>query len=114
MTLRYSGAFRAGMIFVAATTVVLITAFLINISFGLPFNLRIWPPGQDYVLNASFKDVNGVTRGADVLIAGHPVGQVTGVGVDGSQATVTMRIDSQYAPIHRGSIVRLRILTLLA
>src|ERR1700694_569100 len=104
MTLRYSGAFRAGMIFVAATAAVLITALLINISFGLPFNLSLWPPGQDYVLNAGFKDANGVTRGADVEIAGHPVGQVTAVSVSGSLATVTMRINQRYAPIHRGSI----------
>ena len=37
MTLRYGGAFRAGLVFVAATTAVLLTAFLINVSFGLPF-----------------------------------------------------------------------------
>jgi virulence factor Mce-like protein len=114
MTLRYSSAFRAGLVFVAATGVVLLTAFLINISFGLPFNLSLSPPGQDYVLNASFKDANGVTRGADVEIAGHPVGQVTGVTVNGSLAQVTMRINQQYAPIHRGSIARIRYSTLLA
>jgi virulence factor Mce-like protein len=114
MTLRYAGAFRAGMIFVAATTMVLLAAFLINISFGLPFNLSLWPPGQDYVLNANFKDANGVTRGADVEISGHAVGQVTGVNVDGSQARVTMRISQQYAPIHHGSIARIRYSTLLA
>src|SRR5207302_4796817 len=102
------------MIFVAATTAVLLAAFLINVSFGLPFNLRLWPPGQDYVLNASFKDANGVTRSADVEIAGHPVGQVTAVGVNGSLATDKMRIDSQYAPIHRRSIARIRYSTLLA
>lgn len=114
MTLRYGGAFRAGLIFVAATTAVLLTAFLINLSFGLPFNLSLWPPGQDYVLNAGFKDANGVSRGADVEIAGHPVGQVTAVAASGNLATVTMRINSQYAPIHRGSIARIRYSTLLA
>jgi len=114
MTLRYAGAFRAGMTFVAVTAALLLTAYLINVSFGLPFNLRLWPPGQDYVLNAGFKDANGVTRGADVVIAGHPVGQVTDVAVKGSLAMVTMRIDSRYAPIHRGSIARIRYSTLLA
>jgi virulence factor Mce-like protein len=114
MTLRYAGTFKAGLIFVAVTAAVLLTAFLINISFGLPFNLSLWPPGQDYVLNASFKDANGVTRGADVEIAGHPVGQVTAVGVSGNLATVTMRINQSYAPIHRGSIARIRYSTLLA
>jgi virulence factor Mce-like protein len=76
--------------------------------------LSLWPPGQDYVLNAGFKDANGVSRGADVEIAGHPVGQVTAVAASGNLATVTMRINSQYAPIHRGSIARIRYSTLLA
>jgi virulence factor Mce-like protein len=114
MTLRYAGAFKAGLIFVGATTTVLLVALLINLSFGLPFNLSLWPPGQDYSLNASFKDANGVTRGADVLIAGHPVGQVTGVEAQGNRSLVTMRINQQYAPIHRGSIARIRYSTLLA
>jgi virulence factor Mce-like protein len=114
MTLRYAGAFKAGLIFVALTTSVLLVALLINLNFGLPFNLSLWPPGQDYTLNATFKDANGVTRGADVLIAGHPVGQVTGVGVEGNRSIVAMRISQQYAPIHRGSIARIRYSTLLA
>ena len=114
MTLRYAGAFKAGLIFVAATTTVLLVALLINLNFGLPFNLSLWPPGQDYTLNASFKDANGVTRGADVVIAGHPVGQVTAVGVQGNRSIVSMRIGQQYAPIHKGSIARIRYSTLLA
>src|SRR5207302_3041356 len=99
MTLRYAGALKSGLVFVALTTTLLLTALLINLSFGLPFNLSLWPPGQDYVLNASFKDANGVTRGADVVIAGHPVGQVTGVNVNGDRSIVSMRINQQYAPI---------------
>ena len=114
MTLRYSGALRAGLVFIAATTVVLLVALLINLNFGLPFNLSAWPPGQDYVLNASFKDANGVTRGADVQIAGHTVGQVTGVQAVGDRSIVAMRINQQYAPIHQGSIARIRYSTLLA
>ena len=114
MTLRYATALRSGLIFVAATTAILLIALLINLNFGLPFNLSLWPPGQDYVLNASFKDANGVTRGADVVIAGHPVGQVTAVQGSGDRSIVTMRINQQYAPIHRGSIAQIRYSTLLA
>lgn len=114
MTLRYSGAYRAGLVFIAATTVVLLTALLINLNFGLPFNLSAWPPGQDYVLNASFLDANGVTRGADVQVAGHNIGQVTGVQAQGDRSIVTMRINQQYAPFHRGSVARIRYSTLLA
>jgi virulence factor Mce-like protein len=114
MTLRYAGAFRAGIVFIAVTSVVLLTALLINLNFGLPFNLSAWPPGQDYVLNASFLDANGVTRGADVQVAGHDVGQVTGVEARGDRSIVTMRINQQYAPMRQGSIARIRYSTLLA
>jgi virulence factor Mce-like protein len=114
MTLRYAGAFRNGLIFIAITTVVLLTALLINLNFGLPFNLSAWPPGQDYVLRASFLDANGVTRGADVQVAGHDVGQVTAVEARGDRSIVTMRINQQYAPVHEGSIARIRYSTLLA
>ncbi|GAC1653800.1 MAG: hypothetical protein NVS9B1_03780 [Candidatus Dormibacteraceae bacterium] len=114
MTLRYPRAFRSGLIFVATAGTLLLLALLINLNFGLPFNLSLWPPGQDYVLNAAFKDANGVARGADVEIAGHNIGQVTAVAVSGSRARVTMRISRQYAPIHLGTIARIRYSTLLA
>ena len=114
MTLRYAGALRSGVIFIALVTAGLLVALLINLNFGLPFNLSVWPPGQDYTLNASFKDANGVQRGADVVIAGHAIGQVTGVQAEGDRSVVSMRIGQQYAPIHDGSIARIRYSTLLA
>jgi phospholipid/cholesterol/gamma-HCH transport system substrate-binding protein len=114
MTLRYSSALRTGLIVTAGIALLLVFAVLVNISFGLPFNLSLWPPGQAYSLRASFKDANGVQRGADVVVAGHPIGQVTGVAVSGHEAEVTMRISPQFAPIHRGSIARVRYSTLLA
>ena len=114
MTLRYSRAFRAGLILVGGTALVLVFAILVNLSFGLPFNLSLWPLGQTYSLTAAFKDANGVQRGADVVVAGHPIGQVTGVKVAGQEADVMMRINPQYAPVHRGTIARIRYSTLLA
>lgn len=87
----------------------------INASFGVPGNLSLgFPPGFDYTLNANFKDANGVAQGAPVVIAGNPVGQVTSVHVQGEVAVVTMRIDRQYAPMHSGTIARIRYGTLLA
>lgn len=87
----------------------------INASFGVPGNLSLgFPPGFDYTLNAAFKDANGVSQGAPVVIAGNPVGQVTSVHVQGEVAVVTMRIDRQYAPMHSGTIARIRYGTLLA
>src|SRR5207249_3810698 len=78
------------------------------------FNLSLIPPGQDYSVKAAFSDANGVNRGADVVIAGHSVGQVTGVEVSGKRAMVTMRISSHYAPLHQFTTARIRYSTLLA
>jgi virulence factor Mce-like protein len=102
------------MWFMAVTAAVLLLALGINVSFGLPFNLSLAPLGTDYTLKAKFDDANGLIRGADVVIGGHPIGQVTDVHVEGDKSLVTMRINRQYAPIHRGAIARIRYSTLLA
>jgi virulence factor Mce-like protein len=105
---------RVGWLTLAGLLIVALLAMAINLSFGLPFNLSLFPPGQDYSVNAAFTDANGVNRGADVVIAGHTVGQVTDVGVSGSRAVVRMRISPHYAPLHQHSTARVRYSTLLA
>src|SRR5205807_1498841 len=92
MNLARGNPFRAGVITLVAVLIIALLAIAINISFGLPFNLSLAPPGQDYSVRAAFIDANGVSRGADVVIAGHSVGQVSGVEVFGTRALVTMRI----------------------
>ncbi len=114
MGLYKGNAFRAGVVTLAGVLIILLLAVAINVSFGLPFNLSLIPPGQDYSVKAAFSDANGVNRGADVVIAGHSVGQVTGVEVSGKRAMVTMRISSHYAPLHQFTTARIRYSTLLA
>jgi phospholipid/cholesterol/gamma-HCH transport system substrate-binding protein len=109
-----ANAVKAGFVTLAGVLIVILVAMAINVSFGLPFNLSLLPPGQDYAIKAAFTDANGVNRGADVVIAGHSVGQVTGVNVEGSRAIVTMRVSSHYAPLHQFSTARIRYSTLLA
>ena len=111
---RKSHPFRAGMVTLASVLILILFAVAINISFGLPFNLSLLPPGQDYAVKAAFTDANGVNRGADVVIAGHNVGQVTGVEISGIRAIVSMRVASRYAPLHQFSTARIRYSTLLA
>jgi virulence factor Mce-like protein len=106
--------FKAGLGMLAGVALLLLLALAINISFGLPFNLSLFPPGQDYAVRAAFTDANGVSRGAEVVIAGHTVGQVTGVEGRGTQAIVTMRVSRQYAPLRQFSTARVRYSTLLA
>jgi len=106
--------FKAGLLMLAGVLILLVLALAINASFGLPFNLSLVPPGQDYAVKAAFIDANGVSRGAEVVIAGHTVGQVTGVEVSGKQAIVSMRVASHYAPLHQFTTARIRYSTLLA
>ena len=105
---------RAGIFTLAGLLIVMLLALAINLSFGLPFNVNLIPPGQDYSVKAAFTDANGVSRGADVVIAGHTVGQVTAVEVSSSRALVTMRVSSHYAPLHQYTTARIRYSTLLA
>jgi phospholipid/cholesterol/gamma-HCH transport system substrate-binding protein len=114
MSRRNGNAPKAGIVTLAAVLAVIVIAMAINVSFGLPFNLSLLPPGQDYAIKAAFTDANGVNRGADVVIAGHSVGQVTGVEIAGTRAVVTMRVSSRYAPLHQFSTARIRYSTLLA
>ena len=105
----------AGLGLIAGIVLVVVAAISVNANFGLPANLNLgWPPGFDYTLSAVFDDANGLAKGADVVVAGTQVGQVTNVTVDGRQAVATMRIDRHYAPLHRGTIARIRYSTLLA
>jgi virulence factor Mce-like protein len=105
----------AAGILVTFVLVVIIGAVGINLSSGLPFNLSLgWPPSSDYTLSATFSDANGVSKGANVLIAGAQVGQVSGVTIDHDKALVTMRIERKYGPLHRGTIAAIRYSTLLA
>ncbi|HXM59126.1 MAG TPA: MCE family protein, partial [Candidatus Dormibacteraeota bacterium] len=115
MTL-YRGSPRlAGILAIGGIVLTILVSLGINASFGLPGNWHAGlPPTRDYTLRAAFADANGLIKGASVQVAGIPVGQVTDVSASGRQAIVGMRIDHRYAPMHRGTIARIRYSTLLA
>ena len=96
--MRPKNGLRAGVKTLASVLILILIAIAINVSFGLPFNLSLLPPGQDYTVKAAFTDANGVNRGADLVIAGHSVGQVTGVELSGARAVVSMRVALFAAP----------------
>jgi virulence factor Mce-like protein len=115
MRLTKGNPYVAAVILVTVAMAVIVAAVGINLSAGLPFNLSLsWPPRHDYTLSAAFTDANGVNPGANVVIAGAQVGQVTGVRIEHNQALVTMRISRQYGPLHRGTVASIRYSTLLA
>jgi phospholipid/cholesterol/gamma-HCH transport system substrate-binding protein len=105
----------AGLLALAGIAMLVLLAVGINASFGLPGNVHLGlPPERDYTLRAAFADANGLSKGAGVQVAGDPIGQVTAVTASGRRAVVGMRIDHRYAPLHRGTIARIRYSTLLA
>ncbi|HEX4215956.1 MAG TPA: MCE family protein [Candidatus Dormibacteraeota bacterium] len=107
--------YLAGVVLIAVIAIVIVVAVSINLSFGLPLNLSLGlPPSQDYTLRAVFTDANGLTKGADVEVAGNQVGQVTGISLDDGKALVSMRIERKYAPLHSGTIAQIDYSTLLA
>ena len=115
MTLYRGNPRVAGLLALAGIALLIVIAFAIGSSFGLPGGWHPGlPPARDYTLRAAFADANGLSRGASVQVAGDPVGQVTDVSAAGRQAVVGMRIDHRYAPMHRGTIARIRYSTLLA
>ena len=115
MTLYRGNPMVAGVLAIAGIVALALVALGIGNSFGLPGNWHAGlPPTRDYTLRAAFDDANGLSRGAGVQIAGSPIGQVTDVVASGRQAVVGMRIDHRYAPLHRGTIARIRYSTLLA
>lgn len=115
MQLTKGNPYRAGVILVTVLLVIVAAAVGINMSSGLPFNLSLgFPPSHDYILSADFTDANGVSPGANVVIAGAQVGQVTGIQIANSKAVVTMRIQQRFGPLHRGTVAAIRYSTLLA
>jgi phospholipid/cholesterol/gamma-HCH transport system substrate-binding protein len=107
--LRYrANAAYVGAVLLAAFIVFLGVAYMINRSFALNF----WDPG--YQLKADFVDADGIANASDIRIAGVYVGQVTELrSVSGGLAEITFRLDSQHAPMHRGTKANLRLQTLL-
>jgi phospholipid/cholesterol/gamma-HCH transport system substrate-binding protein len=105
----------AGAVLIVLIAAAFLLAVGINTSFGLPggYGLSL-PPTRDYVLRAAFDDAAGLSKGASVQVAGTPVGQVTDVTASGRRAVVAMRIKHEYAPMHQGTIARIRFSTLLA
>jgi phospholipid/cholesterol/gamma-HCH transport system substrate-binding protein len=115
MTMYRGNPALTGFLAVAAMASLTLAAIAINASFGLPGNLHLGvPPTRDYTLRASFADANGLLKGASVEVAGNPIGQVTDVRANGRQAVVGMRIEHRYAPLHQGTVARIRYSTLLA
>jgi len=70
-------------------------------------------PHSTYTLHASAPDVVQLADHADVLEAGVKVGSVTGLGLSGDTAELTLSLDRSYAPVYRDGQIQIREKTLL-
>lgn len=70
---------RHGPAAIAASTLVLLLAFGF---YGYATSLGSRKAGANYALSATFLSSNGLQAGADVMVAGVPVGTVTSIRLD--------------------------------
>src|SRR3954466_15035238 len=71
--------------------------------------LLLRSPGGGYIVKARFQNAAQLVKGNLVQTGGAPVGKVTTIDLtpDG-QAQVTMSINSDYAPLRRGTLATIR------
>jgi phospholipid/cholesterol/gamma-HCH transport system substrate-binding protein len=70
-------------------------------------------PHSTYTLHATAPDLVQLSDHADVLEAGVKVGSVTGLGVSGDTAQLTLSLDPRHAPVYRDGQIEIREKTLL-
>ncbi len=67
------------------------------------------PFADHEVIHADVADADGIAAiGADVRVAGVPVGRITSIARDGSVARLTLTLDSSVGAVHRDATVALR------
>lgn len=66
-----------------------------------------------YQVDVTLSDVDNLVFQSDIRMAGVPVGKVEDVDVTGNTTEVTLELDDDVAPLHRGAIVRVRNKTLI-
>jgi phospholipid/cholesterol/gamma-HCH transport system substrate-binding protein len=69
--------------------------------------------GDSYKVSAYFPNAGLLVKGDDVQIGGHPAGKVTDIELtDASEAKVSMTVDGDVAPLHRGTTAQIRLTSL--
>jgi phospholipid/cholesterol/gamma-HCH transport system substrate-binding protein len=64
--------------------------------------------GSSYMLRVDFQDAGGLVSGSQVMIGPAVVGTVNGLSLtNNGQAQVQISLDSQYAPVHQGTVARI-------
>ncbi len=96
----------AGFIASAVLVVILATLVKINLDFAAPWSAT-------HTLTAQVSDVDGISAGSDVRIAGRAVGQITSVSAQGNYSTVTFHLNDSEWPLPADTSASIRLATLL-
>ncbi|TMD03494.1 MAG: MCE family protein [Chloroflexi bacterium] len=101
---------RIDPLVVGVATIAVIVLVLVGVGVsGLPGGSPIPVPWSHNVdLEAQLADADSLAPHASVEIAGVKVGEVVSIQSQGDKAVATMRVDSQYADVHRDATVLLR------
>jgi phospholipid/cholesterol/gamma-HCH transport system substrate-binding protein len=75
--------------------------------------LAMFGDGDSYRVKAVFQSAGQLVSGNEVRVGGQPVGTITEIDLDDSaQAVVTMEIEEDLAPLHRGTSATIRATSL--
>jgi phospholipid/cholesterol/gamma-HCH transport system substrate-binding protein len=75
--------------------------------------LAMFGDGDSYRVKAVFQSAGQLVGGNEVRVGGQPVGRITDIDLDESaQAIITMEVDDDIAPLHRGTTATIRATSL--
>ncbi len=75
--------------------------------------MAMFGDGASYRVKAVFQSAGQLVRGNEVRVGGQPVGRITDVELDDSaQAVITLEIEDDLAPLHRGTRATIRATSL--
>src|SRR6476659_4355734 len=65
--------------------------------------------GSEYTVTASFQNASQLVKGSQVVVGGAAAGSVSDIALgDHGQALVTFSVDSEFAPLRRGTTAQIR------
>lgn len=69
--------------------------------------------GQSYTVSVALPSASSLIKDGTVTVNGFPAGKVKAIRAEGGQAIVTVRLDSDFAPVHEGAAVTVPFRSLL-
>jgi phospholipid/cholesterol/gamma-HCH transport system substrate-binding protein len=86
--------------------------FSVVVLVGIMFFAGFWDVGKSYNVSVYVQDARGIADDSSVMIAGLPVGLVTGIHRDGPDAVLSLRMDHGPTPLPVDSTAEVRLRSL--